>query len=1492
MRKFTVFLFLSIFILTAYSEQTPRKIAVGGRSLSTMGKTHYGGDPHPNLIYSAASSQLTYDNLEDVATTTRPGTPSKIISASGTDLQGFLKASSSPDYPKGWYDINTNGEVRMMFTNSSLMGSCGYVRDDRICQFTTISNYGYYWFYYSEYSLETGEQLYEIELPDNDMRNYVVNCTYDEKDDLVYMQTYSKNFNAMAWSTFNPSTRERVYLNNTLSWDDNHVVAIGSNPRDGRIYGVKENGDYVEIDRSTGETVKISTIGVQPAEYSQSMVYAPIERGFVWAAMLSDNTSGFYRIVPSTGETTLLGKMPAQNQFLMLWCPDKDASDNAPGMPEMSISFNGPSLEGTVSVSLPTNDFSGAALPGGTTVTAEVEVDGNTVASLKGKPGEKLTAIFNTTQGEHTSATKCRIEGDSQWGPERRYTFYAGHDTPLPPRNVRIKGNTISWDLPEGSVHGGYVNPDNLRFSVSLNDIPVAESGISETSVTFSEPSSLAIYYARVTAQADGMCSEPGISQGVKYGSVMEAPFSFVPTPEEFKLFTIVDGNHDGNKWRYFDGKDCVYYNKGNSGASDEYLIFPPADFYDTEHLYRLSFEARSLLSTRPEDFEILLLDDLDPTIGTVGTIASFQAYGKDDWTPETLKFNVEEPGNYRIAFHCTTQEGFQLMLRSFRCEKTPDTMGAPAECKGVKIEGAQNGRLEATASFIAPTKTLEGKPLDSSVEITVFARTQAGEGSVKVLPGQKGAVTFPCLQGNNNVTLVTANDKGEGIERYYNVFTGQEKPGKVQNLKVSVSDDNLSMTITWDPPTEGENGGYINPDDVGYYIYNVAGDELSFLEDIGKSRSYTLSVAPGQQSLQQLAVAPYNIAGASSSDTFRGTSAILGTPLQVPFTETFGYGIPRYLPNVVKRLNASYTAQWGHGDPTAIVYDAITPDYGCMYAQPSAPGVSLGRVEIPRVSTAGYRNICFRMNAFRFPQGGLIRILGRACDSDAFVEIGEFNSSKGAKGYVESVFKLPETLQNRPWIALAIEAEFDCESTNSFIIIDEYSLLDLPDNDLAILNLEGNDRLKAGETGKYTCSVINRGRDTQTASVLWEVLDSDGNVVATESAVVSPLEPEESETSEFSFTATGMQMGKCLTVRATVIADQDDSEANNTRTMGVALISAGSGTVDDLRASVLDNVVTLEWTAPQMKTSSNEDFSGLENGAYSAELGMWKNIDRDGKSVCSINGVELPDAGVAKGWQVIDESLHSLFTAHRGSKMLLAMTPADESAANDWLISPAVAGGSEVIFSANIISGDFKEEFELLVSDTDDSPASFRNLASFSKGEAGWETYMVKLPSDTRFFAIRYCSVDQFGMMIDDIDFVPQDAPERTVTGYNIYRNGSQVGTSPVDIYEDTWMGADTDYYIIPLVTENGKQTETVKSNVAHVATSGVDQIASRKGVYGGKGCIVVSGFEGESLSVFSVDGTCVASVSVAFPIFTVPAECGIYVVKCGGATTKITVR
>lgn len=1462
------------------------------RNFSTEGKTYYGQPIGESLWLKDRSSAFSKSELP---TEGKRNVIAKTISDSGTDLQGFLKASSVENYPKGWYDVNVNGKVDFLFTSTELMGSCGFVRNDRICQFTTIYNYGYYWFYYSEYDLTDGSKLYEVELSDSDMRNYVINCTYDKTEDMVYMQSYSKNYTTMAWSTFNPETRERTYLNNSLSWDDNRVVAIGADPRNHKIYGIKDSGSYVEINKLSGEVSEISQLALSPAEYSQTMEYAPIEKGFVWAAMLSDNTSGFVRVEPTTGETTLLGLMEAQNQFLQLYCPDEDAVDTAPNIPEVGYQFDGPALTGKITVTLPGKTFGGESISSGKDIEAVVSFDDVESFTLKGKPGAVLEKEVTLTQGEHKMGVKCHFTNSEEYSPLRNVEFYTGYDNPTPPTGVSISNNIVKWTAPKTSVHGGYVDYDNLKYKVYLNDIELTPDPITKTHYIFESPTSLAIYYANVYAIANDMESEPGVSNGVKYGDLLGFPFSISPTSEEFSLLTVVDGNNDGYSWRFFDGRNSLYYNVGGSSEqADEWLIFPKADFSDADHLYRFSFEVMSLLTSRPEDFEIWLLSGYDPTTDQVVKIADYPSYGNDSWTKESFKFRVPESGVYAIAVHCTTPEGFQLSMRNFSGEKTADTPKAPAECKGVTIEGAANGQLSAVATFYAPTKAIDGSALDTKTEIRVIARTDAGEGVANVLPGKQGTVEFPCLQGNNKVILVAANDGGEGMGTQYSVFAGQEKPGKVQNLKKVISDDNLSMTITWDPPTAGESGGYINPDEVGYYIYNVNDDELSFLEDIGTNRSYTYSVEPGSQSVEQLAVGPYNVAGAASSDTFRGVSAILGTPLSLPVEETFNWGIPTHLPLLISKPNSNYSASWGLGDPTAIVYDALTSDYGCMYAQPSVTGESLGRVEIPRISTLGYENACFSYRVYRFPQGGVVRLLGKANDMDNFVEIGEINTAIGTKGYVDELYKLPESLQNKSWIALAIECYFDCESTTTYVIIDEYSIVDIPDNDIYVAYVGGDTRAKVDEPAHFTATVGNRGKETQVSTITWDVI-SDGVVIYSEEGVVSPLDPEETEDEEFSFTPDYSLAGKYVEVRATVTAEPDDSQANNSLSASLAVMMVERPVVRDLTVTSGENAAALlSWSRPITQKPVRESFESLEDGSYDEDLNGWLNVDKDGKEVCAISGLDIEDAGVAKAWQVVDSSIDTMMTADDGSKLLIAMTPSDESAANDWLISPEIKGGSDVVFSAQILSSSYPEDFELWVSSSSRNDSDFSKLAEFNKAEYGWETYMVTLPADAKYFAIRYCSIDQFGMMIDNIEYVPADSEEYEIVRYNVYKDGDKLAATDSEGYEDKAVteGELYTYHVTPVILVDGAEVESYASSDVLYLANGVGNITTGRYVRANKQSILISGFAGKRVAIYSVDGMRIKSCTLSSDRYSIHVPAGIYMVTIENTTYKLIVK
>lgn len=1482
--------------------------AKDAKSLPIEGKTKW--DLHlPALIMNSRSASGLQESSLDAFPD--PGlSPLREIrraTATGANIQGHLKASSSPDFPNGWYEVDPVGNADLLYSSTALMGSCGFVRNDRICQFTTISSYGYFWFYYSEYDRATGEELFEIELPDSEIRNYIINCAYDATEDRVYVQCYSRGGTSMGWWKFNPEDRSAEYINNDLNWSQNRVVASGWNPRDGKVYGITEDARFVMLEKSTGKAQTVAQLPVEIMTYSQAMTFSPLDHAFLWAPMYSDNTSGFAFIDPADGSFSAAGMMPAQNEFVQLYCSDPDYGTAAPGIPnDLAASFVRNNLSGTLSATAPASFTGGDPIPASAGVRLHFVIDGGQPETRDCTPGERVQIPATLAQGMHNLkvyATNPNINNGV--GPTRELDFYVGYDNPAMPTDVSISSNRISWTAPTTGAHDGYLDQADLKYNVWLGQTLLTPTPVKATSVTFTTPTSLGIYVARVEAISQGLTSEPGLSQGVKYGEIFDMPFHFIPSQQEFDLCTVVDANHDGITWKIYAEREKFYCQTPNQGTNDDWLFFPAANFTSEENLYLISMNLQALLQSCPENMDIWLCSAADPASKLV-KVAEFTDYNKDVWTRENVKFAIQDAGQYFIGFHDRSTHGFLLNLQDVTVSQTTDTRRAPADIKGVEIIGGAQGALNATLKFFAPVKDLAGGNLDPNEEITVWAETLAGKASVKVLPGTTGELVFPTLQGTNTVRVTPQNSGGYGIERTYQVFTGVEKPGPVTNVNTNISEDGLTLTLTWEPPTIGENGGYIDPSKVRYQAY-TAGDEMwIFLEDLGDRKSYSWTVPAGTQSLQQIAIAGYNEAGTASVSNFKGAARIMGTPYELPYVETFNWGVPDHLPILVTKPSPQHTAEWLLGDPTAIIYGALTPDYGAMYCHPTVPGETMGRVEIPLISTKDYNYATFRARLYHMPMGGIFRVLAKKAGEKYYTTVGEVDCAVGQPGYVEENFQLPAEFQNQPWVAFAIECEFNASSTDRYVIIDSFQLLDLPDNDMMVCDMVVPYGVKAGEQAEFQAMALNHGRHTQLADGLWEVLHED-QVLASNSVRVSPLDPDEDEIFSWSYTPDSKYAGQKLTVRFSVSANPDDAPANDRMELQMFVRSDGLPRVTDLTAEAQPEGIRLDWSVPALCALSSEDFEAMEDGDYSEELGLWRNLDIDGKEIVGIANSTIIDAGEPKGWQVLDTATCGLpgFQAASGSKFLLALAPRDESAANDWLISPEVAPGSVVEITANILSSSFPEEFEILYGSASASePDDFTPLASVTKDTYGWEIFSVALPRTAGRFAIRYNAVNQFGMMLDDIAYTPAEGTMQTIAAYRVYRDGlfvheqapqGTLGTEP-----QSWTDAECDltsehaYQITTLTGSGSDAKEGGYSNKVYAGgESGLRNLSDfSQRIVPVENGVILAGLAGKNFVVAAADGKTIARGTADSDNLFISLGQGVYAVSAGNIKRTVIIR
>ena len=167
---------------------------------------------------------------------------------------------------------------------------------------------------------------------------------------------------------------------------------------------------------------------------------------------------------------------------------------------------------------------------------------------------------------------------------------------------------------------------------------------------------------------------------------------------------------------------------------------------------------------------------------------------------------------------------------------------------------------------------------------------------------------------GNHTYKVVAFNAAGQSEAAEKTAFVGVDVPGAVTNLKYTYDYESHTSTITWDAPTVGANGGYINPDALTYNVRRfrqsdplVTGmtgysydDEVTidFLreaeeaerqkyEDMGMPASVKFVI--DGQGLMQYYVRAVSAAGAGAET--RSNYIIIGEQYELPFKESFANG-------------------------------------------------------------------------------------------------------------------------------------------------------------------------------------------------------------------------------------------------------------------------------------------------------------------------------------------------------------------------------------------------------------------------------------------------------------------------------------------------------------------------------------------------------------------------------------------------------------------------
>lgn len=1274
----------------------------------------------------------------------------------------------------------------------------------------------------SHYAFDT--ETWQLEEQPKSVRDYSLIATETATDPTtgeVFGEFYTADLKNFEWGVIDYTTLTRT----TIAPAQHSYVALGI-ANDGFAYGVSKEGDFYQIDRSTGAETKKGSTGIEITDsedryYAQSGEFDARTNEFFWASTDKDGKFQLYTVNLNDGHVTPVGGYTEPAMLVALNFPPVATAAGAPAAAsDLKADFAGGASSGKVSFKAPDKKYDGSSLTGN--VSYKVFANGKEVADGAAEAGKKVEANVTVSEGVVNFIVFC--SNDAGKGPRVRLTTYVGYDVPDVVGNLAMDLDetgkaTVTWEAPKEGLHKGYMGP--LTYDVFRNvgeeSTKVAE-GISATSFSEVVPKGkLSAYSYSVQAINGPKRSAIATSDGKIFGNALEVPFfDDFPTAASFKLYTVIDVNEDKSTWGWNSSKggSCVYrYNKKND--ADDWLISPPIQMKQGK-AYNVSFKAAAGLSMFPERLEVKWGNDktveaMEKEILPATDIASVK------YQEFTKRIEPAADGNYYIGFHAISKANeFRLTLDSLSVEVAAEAK-APAMVDNLTAAADPTAALKATLKFNAPTKAVDGSALTDLTKIVV----SCGERVVKTItapaPGSaQEAVDENAVNGENAYTVVAYNAHDFGLKASVKVYVGQDVPvlGKIKT-----TDQTTAVKLGWEVPT-GVHKGVILPAEVTYNIHSVTddgklGDKLGSVKG---STGYTVSdlnTNEGKQKYQHWAVNAENVAGTSG---WAAGALIVGAPYTLPFHNSFKDGTVEE--KFVGLERTSGKTSW------ALTNDVSSDDdNGSLIFLPTKPGVSTIVMGKTTLQGASNPRLIFDYRGdgeakekveMRFQKKN-----GEVTEP-VWTNAGVANDGKW-KNYIVNI---PAELANEEYVLLRVVGIAD-EISEDAVYVDNINIADPYQKDAGV-ELTAPESLKKGQTAKFSVKVTNLGLDKlEKAKVALTVNDK----VVKEETLGKSLSFMQNSVLSVDYKTTSMDASDKLSVKATVNLDGDLEPDNNEASADVSLEIPDVKAPQNLRGekSGSATAVKLAWDAPATTiTSVTDDFESYK--AWGTSFGDWTTVDNDhGRAGSLTQGTQYQHQGeefAFLNWQPSDlfKSGQGL-DPHSGTKAAVAIYQIDESGKNfvdadNWLISPQLSGKAQTVsFWVNNLKatdGSGAESFDVLSSTSGSDPDSFVKIGETHVQDAAqWTEVKVDVPEGTKYFAIHHItSKDKaFIFMIDDAKFEAGSGP----VSYNIYRDGELIGSTSKLVSDDLKAPDNKEHkYCVTAVYADGSESAPAEISVA----------------------------------------------------------------------------
>lgn len=1278
------------------------------------------------------------------------------------------------------------------------------------------------------------------------------------------------------------------------------VVAVNSL---GQVYAIDYSGNLLLVNKITGATTALGNTGLIPAGLQTGCIDTSTDMLY-WCFRDKDNNTALYTVSISGDDHTakLVGAFPQKEIVTGAYIVSPTPAPSiAPAAPTVALDLSG--AEAVISGVLPSTSANGTPLAG-KTLTYYITVDGIVVVNgRQAQAGSNFSHSLALSEGEHIVTVIADNEGVR--GAHCTKIAVKGYDTPKPVAQLRAErqGNKLiaTWIAPTEGIKGGMIHTDALSYEVKLTQgSKVTTSTVSDTRYEAIIDSSTPVNCTVTVTVVDGALrstsekSNP-VMMGEGYALPYSANFTGGAGTDEY---LILDANGDGATWYYEDFYDDMrtFYKTGNGDMDD--WMFTPIVSLDTDSYYHLRFDAKTAGNSYTESFEVKAGKVREADGMTIDVVPA-----RDIATTNALTlhgyFTVPQADCWHLGFHSITKgENFFLAVDNIRIERG-GSVKAPAQATDVKWTAAADGALNCSMSITTPTTAVDGTPISGNLTVRVLRAGRRQKEVTGVTPGAPVDIEgIAGLQGANIYDVVCISDAGSGMPLPVDVYMGEDRPMPPTNVTVTHKDGNT--IVSWDAPTEGANGGVINPANLTYTVRRCY-DNI-YLAEGTKSTSalYDNGFDYDKQGIMYYRV--YATNGAGRSEEAESIHYLMGDPYKLPYYESFKDMMEMsgpWLGLLIDNPKGAWYIDSEGARPSCQPYDdngglvTFAPAEAGHTSTLTSPMVNIDDVEFPTVE--------FMVYAINDDDSRLTVSVNTAAGE--LKPLRSFLLSELPEGWNQIRIPLTEYKGDK-YVQVSFTGEAG-ESYNNRINLDCIGFSNIHRQDVAAGTLETPEAMNTDADSYFIAHVTNVGVD-EIKDVKVTLLRN-GNAVAEDVVESIPT----GRTFEVSLRdKANVAFDEFVDYSFRVDATDDTNHDNDLSLTHQVTVDLPFYPVPDAIGLYDANQATLQWSLDEVKGIHPTVREGFED--YDAfiikEVGNWTLRDVDGASgttgILDADGnpMDYPNMGAPMAYQVFNPMMlgfptydelgqRSMYATHSGQQMLCSFCDLD-AYNDDWLISPQLTGKCQEIsfFAKSYTTYYGLENFVVYTSRTGTAIGDFNQLSELEMAPGDWSRFVYTLPEGTKHFAIRCVSIDKFALCIDDVKYTPlSDNPvDLEVRGFNIYRDGDLAATVdagqreyslPVDaIHSEVRISALYD------------AGESALSAPIDFTVGGVDQIGDRafaaRAIRGG---IVIDQQPDGEARIYSVDGVCRATVRGAD---TVALSAGVYIVNGGGTTVKLVVK